>query len=345
MACHRPLYGYVSRTVNPSGKRSTVWNAREGYYDLPRTLRCGKCDGCCLDWSASWAVRCIHEASLHENNIFLTLTYADEFLPEGGTLVKADWQKFMKRLRKRYGAGARYFHCGEYGKKKGRPHYHALLFNFEFDDQVKWRKTRGGYQTFRSPSLEELWPFGHSEIGSVTFDSAAYVARYILKKVRGPEAEAHYEGRIPEYLTMSRRPGIGKDWIRKHSADVYGRDVVVIPREGGARMLRPPRYYDAHYEVENPEGYANIRAARRLKAREAAEKAGAERLGALEKIAALNVSRQQRGYESEAQDVFGFRWEDRGVHDPLLHAACGAGDPVFRADGERSGDGSVEVPG
>ena len=87
--------------------------------------------------------------------------------------------------------------CGEYGENRGRPHFHACLFNFDFPDKKVWRKTSQGHPVWRSPSLEALWPYGFSEIGSVTFQSAAYVARYIMKKATGRDAEQVYEWTDP----------------------------------------------------------------------------------------------------------------------------------------------------
>ena len=85
----------------------------------------------------------------------------------------------------------RSFYCGEYGELFGRPHYHACLFGYRPADCRVWSR-RGDYDVYRSVELETLWTEGLSEVGSLTFDSAAYVARYVLKKVRGEAAMDHY---------------------------------------------------------------------------------------------------------------------------------------------------------
>jgi len=195
---------------------------------------------------------------LYADNCFITLTFSDEHLPEDRSVDVRIFQLFMKRLRKQYGDGIRFFHCGEYGERFGRPHYHACLFNFDFPDKYFWRISPTKNRLYRSPSLEVLWPFGHCEIGSVTFESAAYVARYVLKKFTGPQADLHYEyidpltgqifDRSPEYVTMSRRPGIGKAWFEKYSSDVFPGDFVVM----NGKKVRPPRYYDTQYEILYP---------------------------------------------------------------------------------------------
>lgn len=205
-------------------------------------------------------MRCLNEASLHEDNAFITLTYSDETIPTDGTLRKRDFQLFMKRLRARHGEHTiRFYAAGEYGTRTYRPHYHALLFGFDFGDKAPWT-TRNGYPVWRSPLLEELWPVGQSEVGSVTFESAAYVARYMMTKRKGtPEdKEAYYGGREPEFCLMSRRPGIGKAWFDQYQKEVYQADSMII----NGHEVKPPRYYDNQYEMACEDEMRNIRRAR-----------------------------------------------------------------------------------
>ena len=264
MPCYYPLQGYLSRSLNKSGKRSVVFNHREGFIDLPVKVPCGQCIGCRLERSRQWAVRCVHEASLYDENCFITLTYDNEHLDKNGSLVKADFQKFMKRLRKRFGSGVRYYHCGEYGEVNMRPHHHACLFNFNFGDRVPLDLSYSSNDLpalYVSNDLAELWPFGIHTIGDVTFESAAYVARYVMKKITGERADSHYNGRLPEYTTMSRRPGIGRQWFDKFKGDCYPSDELVI--RGGV-VSKPPRYYDELYFGEDSKTM-NLIKGRRLK--------------------------------------------------------------------------------
>jgi hypothetical protein len=215
-------------------------------------LPCGQCIGCRLKYSQEWAVRLMHENQMHEESCFITLTMNDEYLnnrENPHSLDKSEFQKFMKRLRKRYGKKIRYFHCGEYGEKNYRPHYHAIIFGMDFKDKELFQ-TRDEIRLYVSESLSELWPYGWSTIGEVTFESCAYVARYVTKKITGKDAEKHYMRWDPltgegtpieaEYATMSRKPGIGKSWLDKYKNDVYPHDYVVIKKH----QIRPPRYYD-----------------------------------------------------------------------------------------------------
>lgn len=201
--------------------------------------------------------------------MFLTLTYRPENLPKDGSLQPKHFQDFMKRYRfwlehKRI----RFFHCGEYGEKNDRPHYHALIFGHRFKDLELHTKINGN-SLYTSEKLNELWGHGYCLIGDVTFESAAYVARYVTKKITGEKALHHYneidletgeilKERRPEYVTMSRRPGIGKTWFEAYSGDVYPLDEVIIR----GKKMKPPRYYNSLEEKLDPDEYFRIKAAR-----------------------------------------------------------------------------------
>ncbi len=217
----------------------------------------------------------MHEASLHDQNSFVTLTYADEALPPWSSLRKKDFQDFMKRLRRRVDVRIRFFHCGEYGDKFLRPHYHALLFGLGFPDAFRIEDSYGGHPQWMSPLLSKVWPAGRATVGEVNFESAAYVARYCIKKVNGKAAESHYlrvdktTGETaqvqPEYATMSRRPGIGRDWIAKYSSDVYPSDELIVR----GHASKPPRYYDDFYKAGHDASFADVKHARaRARSRE-----------------------------------------------------------------------------
>lgn len=320
MPCFQPQKKFRSKIVNSSGKRSLTSNPSQALDDKTIIHSCGQCMGCRLDRSLEWAIRCVHEASLHEHNSFITLTYSDDSLPTDGSLQLSDFQKFMKRLRfyisdslrirafrkKRYirrPPVLKFYHCGEYGEKYSRPHYHALLFNYDFPDKVFW-KSVNGEDYFTSEILGKLWPQGHSMIGAVTFESAAYVARYITKKITGPMAQFVYTdldtatGEIfaelrPEYATMSRRGGIGKGWFDQFSSDVFPSDFIIL----AGRKRKVPRYYLTQLQKLEGERYDSIKAAREFAAKKHLENNTPERLAVREEIQYLKAERLQRSYE------------------------------------------------
>lgn len=212
-------------------------------------LPCGQCTGCRLERSRQWAMRCVHEAQMHKENCFITLTYNDDHLPRRGQLKYSDFQKFMKRLRKKEAHKEIRFYMGaEYGEENARPHYHACIFGHDWPDKVHHTNSPSGEKIYTSKQLQELWPYGYSSSANVTFKSAAYIARYCLKKVTGKAAEDHYrrfdeEGEyqlIPEFNKMSLKPAIGKTWLEKYKDDVYNYDHIII---NGA-VCSPPKYYD-----------------------------------------------------------------------------------------------------
>jgi len=242
MPCYHTQIGYKSLLKNPTGKRSIVYDSRKGIPGSQITMPCGNCIGCRLKKSQDWAIRCVHEASLWEKNVFITLTYDDENNP--GTLKKSDFQNFIKRLRKQYAPSKiRYFAGGEYGEKTKRPHYHAILFNCDFTDKRSLPTTKNHTQ-YNSQILTDLWGKGHTTIGNVSQQSAQYVSKYVVKKLLGDMAKK-YGNKTPEFGLMSLKPGIGHEWLKKFHHDVYKNDVVITK---DIRKVRPPKYYDKKLE-------------------------------------------------------------------------------------------------
>lgn len=286
MACFHPLKAYRGRGGVP------VFKVPLDTVAIPMDLPCGQCIGCRLERSRQWAVRCMHEASLHEDNCFITLTYDDANLPADGSLDKRHWQLFAKRLRKRVGR-FRFFHCGEYGSQLMRPHYHACLFGVDFSDKVYFKSAGGESKLYTSMVLDDVWGLGFATIGDVTFESAAYVARYVMKKVTGKGADEYYGGLQPEYTTMSRRPGIASDWFRKWSNEVFPSDEVIVR----GFPCRPPRYYDNLYEVAEPTVFDEIKRKRRSDIATHAADLTPERLLVREKCTKARVSLLKRPVE------------------------------------------------
>ena len=264
MPCFNPLT--ATRYFDEAQQKYVIsFNNRDLGRGQTLYLPCGQCIGCRIARSREWAARCVHEATCHEKNCFITLTYDPDHLPEDGSVHVEDFQKFMKRLRRRFpGTKFRYLHCGEYGSQLGRPHYHAIIFGFDFPDKTPWRVSHGDI-IWRSPILEELWPYGFSTIGAVSFESCAYVARYVTKKITGDAAEEHYKGKKPEYITMSRRPGIGAEWFDKYHSDVFPQDFVVLKN---GKKIRTPRYYMNLLGQWFPDVYDAVQVQRLLKAQE-----------------------------------------------------------------------------
>lgn len=272
--CLYPIVAWRSKVRNENGKRGLVFRKEQGYADMPVDISCGSCYECRLQKAREWAMRCNHEASMYDDNCFVTLTYDDKHLPVNGSLVPAHLSKFMKDLRQWYryrlkvkgikvdeGNAIRFFGCGEYGDESGRPHYHLLLFNFDFVDKTRY-SSRGDFAVYESVVLDGIWQKGRAEVGSVTFSSAAYCARYIMKKYTNKDSDkvkAHYGDLEPEFCRMSRRPGIGKAWYEKYKDGVYKYDSIIV----NGKEMKPPRFYDQLFEAASPDMLRDVKCRRK----------------------------------------------------------------------------------
>lgn len=324
MPCYHPISAWQLLKVKTANGKPTI--SFKNPYARPSADRvgiqvpCGQCIGCRLERSRQWAIRCVHEARQHEDvngNAFITLTYRDERVPPGASLNKIHFQKFMKRLRKALSPiKIRFFHCGEYGEINARPHYHACIFGYSFPDKEFLKNTDTGEKLYISKILVDAWiepdgkdlpppnnwvgyynpkSYGYSTIGNVTFESAAYVARYITKKITGDKAESHYAGRDPEYTTMSRRPGIGKNWYDEFNGDVFPSDEVVLR----GKQMRPPRFYDKQLEKSDPALYEKIKLDRKAEAVKNAPDNTTRRLLTKEQCKLAQFKQLKRGLENE----------------------------------------------
>lgn len=280
MPCYSPVQAYVAKGKTDNGKKVIVFKKPAIYMESIQ-LPCGQCIGCKLIRSVTWALRCLHEISLHQDNCFITLTYDDNQLPDDYSLKKSDFQKFLKRLRKEISPiKIRYFMAGEYGDSSWRPHYHAIIFGYSFPDKIRVQSKEVENPYFISTTLNKLWKYGFHIIAEANFDTAAYIARYCTKKITGEKAASHYHRDIiqwneftgevlewretdllPEYATMSKRPAIGKEWYDKWKKDCYPSDFLI--QDG--RKLPIPKYYDKLLERESSVQYAAQKYRRKLK--------------------------------------------------------------------------------
>lgn len=262
MACNSPISAYKS--ADPQDRR-IKFKKSEGYVDKPIQVPCGKCLGCKKAKSLSWSLRCRHEAQMHTKNCVLTLTYDNENLPLNGSISKEEVSTFMKRLRKKIAPKTcRFFACGEYGDKNYRPHYHIIIFGYDFTDKKLFKIGQSGSRQFVSELLNTIWKKGFATIGEVTEASCHYVAGYLQKKLNKEELECgkkwiplgYYVE--PEFALMSRRPGIGAYWLDRYESDIKKDYIVVEGKRTGV-----PRYYRETLKERSPVIYEQNRLKRR----------------------------------------------------------------------------------
>lgn len=337
MPCYYPIQAWQPVYQNENGKRPPIFKFDKSTCGNEIEIPCGRCIGCRLERSRQWACRCVHESQMHEENTYLTLTYDNEHLPKNGSLDKRHFQLFMKKFRKKIQPKKiRYFMCGEYGERcftcklnkltcfrnklpcaknwtaeLARPHYHAIIFGHEFQDKELTDENNGN-KYYESESLNKLWGNGNCIIGDVTFESAAYVARYITKKVNNDDG-THYsntnldtgelQSLIPEYVSMSRggsttdnnRGGIATSWYKKYKRDL-DKDFITLR---GIKM-RPPKFYDRLQDIDEPDEYEVKQLARQEQQR-IADKSDhtIDRLKVREKLKLKQTKSLKRGYENE----------------------------------------------
>lgn len=264
VACYSPLQGFRDK----SG--AIVFSRRKGT-DAEVTVPCGTCVGCRIQRTRMWSLRIMHESKLWDRNCFVTVTYDPGFLPAHGSLQYRDVQLFHKRLRKRFGA-FRFFVVGEYGEELSRPHYHSCYFGFFPPDAKRLRSLcEERFASYSSESLAQLWGKGHVHVGDLTYQSAAYAAGYIFKKLHGKLGDDYYK-RIdqdgvwhpiePEFARMSLRPGIGRGWYERFSSDFHTHDVAIFD----GKRFPVPKYYDRLLERADPVRLAELREDRELRA-------------------------------------------------------------------------------
>lgn len=269
MSCYHPLPAIRKMYSDQFrvGKRGDVFHPYTdpvtGEYIEPISLPCGKCIGCRLDYSRAWADRCVLESLEYppDRCWFVTLTYRDDafvtkerslFTDQGTlTLYPRDVQLFIKRLRQHWKRaydvdGIRFFMCGEYGSTSARPHYHLLLYNLPIQDLKFYSSNTLGDLLYNSDEIESIWGHGFVVIGKFEWKTAAYTARYVMKKFKGKnkeETDEHYKslGLLPEFTRMSRMPGIGRNYYEAHKDQIYRNDEIIL---SGGRVTKPPKYYD-----------------------------------------------------------------------------------------------------
>lgn len=339
MACPKPLKGWVG----PKG--GIVFDKTKSPTLIEMEVPCGQCWSCRLARSREWALRLIKEKSYwpEEQSLFITLTYNNENLPEDGSINIKHFQKFMKNLRDHFTRrnndsvvrpNIKYFHCGEYGteckncgkskimhergeacdnyqEQLGRPHYHAIIFGISFADMELFKKTKAGSLIYKSETLNKIWNKGFVSIGEVTFESCAYTARYIMKKINGDQAEDHYQKTVinhstgeinnfqvqPEYITMSRNPAIAKEYFEENAHDIAKHDGCLLQRQGKAFLTVPPRYFLKKLAEKEPDTVEAIKQKRRLKKHRTTKSFRNDRAIDAEKIKKVKMKDVSRDFE------------------------------------------------
>lgn len=281
MACYSPLKSFPTGKFNEkTGKpvlrilsaQTTAFKDVNGKFVEGQKIPCGQCIGCRLDYSREWAIRSYLEAKQYKFNYFITLTYNDDHLPRGKgwsvesgecfdsvTLEPKDLTKFIKDVRGHWKyhfdhIGIRFMAAGEYGDTSRRPHYHLIMYNLPIDDLKLWKTNYNKQKLYVSPTLSKIWGKGYVVIGEVTWESSAYVARYVMKKQTGKDNRIVYSalGQKKEFMRVSRNPGLARNYFEDNYKKIYETDQVFVNRGGKVIASKPVAYFDRLYEKINP---------------------------------------------------------------------------------------------
>lgn len=315
MPCYKPLTGWREDRPNLNNRYEVLFSKPKGRDLQEIKVPCGRCIGCRLDRSRTWAIRIAHESALHDENSFITLTYDPEHVPPTGSLLPRDWDLFLKLLRQKLAREKpskkiSFYMAGEYGekpeqgKKFGRPHFHAIIFGWKPKDLEPIGRTPSGNLLYKSQYLLDVWKKGHVSVGEVTMESGGYVARYVTKKITGDLAEEHYKdidlntGELidmePEFTRSSRRPAIGKEWYKKYKTDLKKGYLVVK----GVKMTIP-KYYEKLMEKDSDIHYGMnldyIKYKRQLLGEKNSEDNTEERLAVKEEVKLKKIQILRRG--------------------------------------------------
>lgn len=295
MPCFHPLHGFRKR----GGGFTFDYHLSN---TIPMQIPCGQCIGCRVERKKEWALRLTHEAKLHDENCFITLTYREESLPAGNTLVKRHAQLFVKRLRKHlHPKKIRQFVIGEYGDQTGRAHYHAIIFGyFPRDAKVFSRETNANTQ-YTSSALESLWPHGYVLVSDCNAFACSYVAGYAVKKINGRMKDEHYmrvlpSGEMiqaqPEFSLPSNRPGIGAGFYEKFREELHTHDAGLL----SGRITKLPRYYDKlHSRKSGEDALELVKLRRKKNARKHRANNTPERLAVREEVAHAKMKLNSKG--------------------------------------------------
>lgn len=287
MACYHPLWAIKLPRVDKPKVFAELEEPPNFYIDEetgemiePFQIPCGRCIGCRLEYSRQWANRCVMESMSYpkDQSWFVTLTIDDEHLEvtsHGFATVKMDdVTKFMKALRQHWqrahgvSDNIRFYAASEYGDESMRPHYHVLIFGLPLYDLKKYSNNHQGDVIYTSEELDSVWKKGSVKVAEFNWNTAAYTARYVMKKVKGMDAGVYQAMDIePERVRMSRCPGIGAEFLSRHKDYIYHYDQIVLPSSGGkAHAVAPPKYFDRKIKEIDPDFFERLKSGRKARA-------------------------------------------------------------------------------
>lgn len=181
---------------------------------------CHECWQCRERAINDWVGRCVAENKTSVGAHLVSLTYGRNRVNEADhervvALTYSDVQKFLKMFR-RHGFPVRYLVAGEFGGKKGRAHWHILLFwqkrippGIELDKDMfnLPRFDENGEQAVDekgNPSF--YWSHGFTHWSKLGAGSARYAVKYLQKDMGDEVRQGHF--------SVSKKPPLGAAYFR-----------------------------------------------------------------------------------------------------------------------------------
>lgn len=272
MACEKPITAYRPATGGPLRFTPPNPDRDPRSYEAMK-VPCGTCILCRQEYARQTAIRLTHEATLHDKNCFLTLTYDDTHLPEYGSLNYEHLAGFWKRLRidllrrgavTKHSDALRYYAVGEYGDRSLRAHYHACIFGQDFKGSGEIQLREGSHSLWTNLHLQRLWGFGNVSVGVLNFATARYTASYVVKKLRQKQKYVRIDPDTGELIPlvqprafMSRN--LGKGWWLQWGHQLADHDRVIVE----AQEQKPPKAYDKWLAEKDQKRALQIKARRK----------------------------------------------------------------------------------
>lgn len=204
------------------------------YLPIFLAVPCGKCIICRDKKIKEFVGRvgCDMETFDTGVKLFVTLTYANEHLPATGLVDPLEIRMFMVRLRlylERYYKrkkidypvnSLRWAACGEYGTRRGRPHYHIMLWNLPRVHDADIYNLLTYKRIIHKAWLYKCqWQALRVEFPKNETKSVRYIAKYMAKSVVSNDPE---KCPFVRWCRGSKdTKGLGKKWIEQMRPYVY----------------------------------------------------------------------------------------------------------------------------
>lgn len=227
MSCENPLFimnpRYKKMSISEYHSYCNTFFGGDDAYDKYIEVPCGCCHSCERSRMRSYMIRLLYEISAYPNSLFITLTFDDSNLERFGNNPNSAVRLFLDRCRKHFGKNIRHWIVPEFGTRRGRLHYHGILFDVG--------NTSLGY------TLPRFWKYGFTYVGWANELTARYITKYVTKSLSRPYGKA-----LPRIISSK---GIGSSYLSPENIEFHNSSSGVLRPyiNFGSYKIPLPRYY------------------------------------------------------------------------------------------------------